>query len=98
MIKCCFSAVFASIATSRPARYRVSCITPAYWVEFRYFRAAILTDTIKTGDYGRIKIMMPSLGEIIWPGILVPIVVFFGLTVWLALSVTGDAVKNIEKK
>ena len=42
--------------------------------------------------------MMPSLGEIIWPGILVPIVVFFGLTVFLAMSVTGDAVKNLDKK
>ena len=41
---------------------------------------------------------MPSLGDIIWPGILVPIVVFFGLTVFLAISVSNDAVKNLEKK
>lgn len=42
--------------------------------------------------------MMPSLGEIIWPGILVPIIMFFGLSVWLAMSMSTDAVKNIEKK
>ena len=41
--------------------------------------------------------MMPSLGEIIWPGILVPIVMFFGLTVFLAFSVSGEAVKNLKK-
>ena len=52
----------------------------------------------KTGDYGRNKNMMPSLGEIIWPGILVPIVMFFGLAVFLALTVTGDAVKNLENR
>ena len=51
----------------------------------------------KTGDYGRNKNMMPSLGEIIWPGILVPIVMFFGLTIFLAFSVTGEALKNLKK-
>jgi hypothetical protein len=33
-----------------------------------------------------------------WPGILVPIVLFFGLAVALTASMTGDALKNIDKK
>ena len=33
-----------------------------------------------------------------WPGILVPIVIFFGLAVWFASSVSGEALKNIERK
>jgi hypothetical protein len=34
----------------------------------------------------------------IWPGILVPIIVFFGLTVFVVNWITGQALKNIEKK
>lgn len=30
----------------------------------------------------------------LWPGILVPIVVFFGLTVFLASGLTNTALKN----
>jgi len=33
-----------------------------------------------------------------WPGILVPIIMFFGLTVFVAGWISGQALKNIEKK
>jgi len=33
-----------------------------------------------------------------WPGILVPIVVFFGLTVFVAGWISGKTLENIEKK
>jgi len=35
--------------------------------------------------------------ESYWPGILVPIVIFFGLAVWFASSVSGEALKNIKR-
>ena len=33
-----------------------------------------------------------------FPEILIPIIIFFGLTVWLASVISGEAVKNVEKK
>jgi hypothetical protein len=34
----------------------------------------------------------------IWPGILVPIIIFFGLVVFLADYITSQAIKGIQKK
>lgn len=33
-----------------------------------------------------------------WPGILVPIIIFFGLAVFVSGSLAGSALQNIQKK
>lgn len=33
-----------------------------------------------------------------WPGLLIPIIIFFGLSVFLGSSISGMALQNIKKQ
>ena len=37
-------------------------------------------------------------GRKMWPGILVPIIIFFGLSVFMGSSIAGMALENIKKQ